>query len=234
HSSAGEHLWSKRLGGTSGDFGTSVASDPAGGVLLAGWTWSPSIELGGGALPSWGLDDIVLAKYSSAGEHLWSKRLGGTGNDFTYSVASDPAGGVLLAGFTSSSSIDLGGGALHYRGSIDIVLARYVEDATPPASTLDPNEVITTSPGPVGAVTGAATDDLAGVASVTVTFVSQSSGKATSVSAGLSCNANRRSCRFRAQPPPTTIPGYYIVTAQATDRARNTESPGPSMTVLVL
>ncbi|MBI4730216.1 MAG: SBBP repeat-containing protein, partial [Acidobacteria bacterium] len=125
YSSAGEHLWSKLLGGTSKDFAYSVASDPAGGVLLAWYTWSSSINLGGGLLFSQGSSDIVLAKYSSAGEHLWAKLLGGTSKDFAYSVASDPAGGVLLAGHTSSPSIDLGGGALFSQGSYDIVLAKY-------------------------------------------------------------------------------------------------------------
>ncbi|MBI4729698.1 MAG: hypothetical protein HY775_09410, partial [Acidobacteria bacterium] len=167
-------------------------------------------------------------------EHMWSKRLGGTYDDGATSVASDPAGGVLLAGRTRSPSIDLGGGALPAQGYYDIVLARYVEDSTAPVSTLGSLPVTTPDPLPVGAVTGAATDELSGVASVTVTFVSQTSGEVTPVAADLACSNDRRSCTFSAHPPLTILPGLYTVTAQATDRARNTESPGPSMTVLVL
>ncbi|MBI4729700.1 MAG: SBBP repeat-containing protein [Acidobacteria bacterium] len=121
----GAHLWSKRLGGASADLGASVASDREGNVLLAGRSRSPSIDLGGGALPSRGSSDIVLVRYSPSGAHQWSKRLGGTGVDVASSVASDWQGNVLLTGWTDSLSIDLGGGTLPSQGGFDIVLATY-------------------------------------------------------------------------------------------------------------
>ena len=54
------------MGGTRMDVGTSVASDPAGNVLLAGYTYSPSVDLGGGPLTSSAVD-LLIGKYSSTG-----------------------------------------------------------------------------------------------------------------------------------------------------------------------
>ncbi|MGH2829777.1 MAG: hypothetical protein ACRDJM_04780 [Actinomycetota bacterium] len=126
YSGQGEHLWSKRIGGQGGDEAHSVATDPGGAVVMAGETDSPSIDMGGGPLTGpVGYSDLVVAKYSPQGEHLWSRRIGGPNWDAAYSVASDSSGAVLVAGRTDSSSIDFGGGPLTGEGSSDIVLAKY-------------------------------------------------------------------------------------------------------------
>ncbi|MGH2829776.1 MAG: SBBP repeat-containing protein, partial [Actinomycetota bacterium] len=161
YSAGGVHVWSKRLGGSGGDFAHSVASDPSGAVLVAGSTFSPSIDMGGGPLSGLGEYDMVLAGYSSSGDHLWSKRLGGTGYDFAYSVASDPLGAVLLAGYTQSDSIDLGGGPLIGTPCCDMVLAKYAWDGTAPVSKLVALPVVSTV---AGRLLGTATDTNAGVA----------------------------------------------------------------------
>ncbi|MCA1839586.1 MAG: SBBP repeat-containing protein, partial [Actinobacteria bacterium] len=124
------HLWSKRLGGTDSDHAYSVASDPSGNVLVAGISNNSSIDLGGGPLPGVGSFDMVVAKYSASGTHLWSKRLGGTGFDYAQSVASDPSGNVLVAGYSQSSSIDMGGGPMPGAGRSDMVVAKYSASGT--------------------------------------------------------------------------------------------------------
>ena len=57
-------------------------------------------------------------------EHLWSKGIGGSGNDEAYSVAVDPAGNVVIVGHFSNS-VDFGGGALVSAGAFDIFVAKY-------------------------------------------------------------------------------------------------------------
>jgi hypothetical protein len=126
YSPAGAHLWSKRLGDTSGwGSAQSITSDSEGNVLVAGHYIGSSIDLGEAPLPSQGMRDIVLAKYSSIGVIRWSKRLGGSAGDEAYSVAADQDGNILVAGMSESSSIDLGGDPLSRQGYEDIVLVQY-------------------------------------------------------------------------------------------------------------
>ena len=119
----GNHLWSKRFGGTSFDFGTSVAVDSAGNVLVTG-EFNGTADFGGGGLTSAGNTDIFVAKYDAAGNHLWSKRFGGTNYDYGYSVAVDSAGKVLVTGYFSGTA-DFGGGGLTSAGQFDIFVAKY-------------------------------------------------------------------------------------------------------------
>jgi beta-propeller repeat-containing protein len=231
YSAAGAHLWSKRLGGSNSDYGSSVASDPSGNVLLGGMTYSSSIELGGGPLSGAGGSDIVVAEYSPTGAHLWSRRLGGSGYDVAYSVASDPSDNVLLGGFTDSSSIELADGPLSGAGSYDIVVAKYI-DAVAPVSALDLQPVTTTGPLPAGQITGTSDDDLSGIESVSVKFEDIATGSVSTIETSLACGEDRNHCTFSVAVPGD--PGSYDVTAQARDRAGNLESPGPSAIILVL
>ena len=120
---SGNHLWSKRFGGIGIEQGSSVTKDASGNVLLTGY-FGNSVDFGGGALVSAGGDEVFLAKYDANGNHLWSKRFGGTFGDYGYSVAVGPAGAVYLAG-AFNITIDLGGGPLVSAGGLDFYLAKY-------------------------------------------------------------------------------------------------------------
>jgi len=86
YSSAGAHLWSKRFGSTGTDVGYGVGVGSGGNDYVAG-TFSGTVNFGGSPLVSAGNSDIFTAKYSSAGAHVWSKRIGGTGNDLADAIA---------------------------------------------------------------------------------------------------------------------------------------------------
>jgi hypothetical protein len=120
-----KHLWSKRFGGSNDDWGNSVFVDSSGNVYVTGWFRSYTIDFGGGALTNAGVDDIFLAKFDSNGNHLWSKRFGGSGDDRGYSVSVDSSGNVYITGYFMSSTIDFGGGALTNAGYADIFLAKF-------------------------------------------------------------------------------------------------------------
>lgn len=233
YSQTGAHLWSRRVGGSASDMGRSIAADGAGNVMIVGSSASPTADFGGGPLSGYGGDDILLAKYSASGTHMWSKRFGGTAADQGLAGASGASGVVALVGAVQSASIDFGGGALGGAGSNDMSVALFKEDATAPSSTLDFNPVATSAPLPSRAVTGTSSDDLSGVDSVSVRFTSLVTGTVVDVVATLTCDQDRRSCRFTA-PTGTVSPGLYSVRARATDRARNTESPGPAATIIVI
>jgi len=122
YSSTGAYVWSKRIGGTGADLAGAVAVDGSGNVVVAG-NFQGTIDCGGGPLTSAGLGDMFIAKYSATGQYLWSKRFGGTGDDYVHGVAVDGVGDVLLTGqFTNT--IDFGGPALTSAGYEDIFLAK--------------------------------------------------------------------------------------------------------------
>src|SRR6185369_10039985 len=55
---------------------------------------------------------------------LWSKRVGGAGNERGYSIAVDQAGDVIVAG-SFEQTVDFGGGPLTSAGSRDVFIAKY-------------------------------------------------------------------------------------------------------------
>jgi len=104
-----KHLWSKRWGAGESEEAKGVAVDGAGNVLVVGIAWGP-IDFGTGVLQPLGGADIFLAKLAPDGSHLWSKRLGGVGDEWATAVAVDLVGNVIVAG-TYAVTVDLGGGA---------------------------------------------------------------------------------------------------------------------------
>jgi hypothetical protein len=117
------HEWSKRFG-TAGSStrGFGVASDPAGNVVFTG-SFTGLVNFGGNDLGAQ-TTDVVLARYSTAGLHLWSKRLGGPAADQAYSVALDAAGNILVTGYFQQSA-GFGGNTLSSNGANDIFVAKY-------------------------------------------------------------------------------------------------------------
>jgi len=117
------HLWSQGFGGTGIDAGYSVAADDSGNVFMTGY-FRGTVDFGGGDLVGAGERDIVVAKYSPTGAHLWSQRFGGLGVEEPRSVAVDPSGNVILTG-KFEGTVDFGGGDLVATGFHDIFLAKY-------------------------------------------------------------------------------------------------------------
>ncbi len=122
YSATGAHIWSRRFGGTLSDSGAAIATDASGNVVVTG-TFEGTVDFGGGALTSAGTKDIFVAKFSSSGTHLWSKRFGGSGADHSTGIAVDDAGDVALTG-KFQGSISFGGSALTSLGSDDAFLAK--------------------------------------------------------------------------------------------------------------
>jgi chitodextrinase len=124
-SPTGAHIWSKNFLSTAWDEGYSISVDDSGNVFITG-SFSYTVDFGGGKVTSVGSSkDIYVAKYSSTtGAHMWSKQLGGSGNDIGYSVAVDSSGNVVITGYFSGT-VDFGGGPLTSAGSYDIFVAKY-------------------------------------------------------------------------------------------------------------
>ena len=113
YDSEGNRLWIRQFGTSASEGAGALAPDGAGGVFVAGWTRG---DLGG---PSAGESDIFLARYDSEGDRLWIRQFGTSSTDGANALAPDGAGGVMVAGFTHGS---LGGPRA---GGMDAWIARY-------------------------------------------------------------------------------------------------------------
>jgi hypothetical protein len=108
------HAWSSRFGDSDTQFGKAVAADALGNVFATGEFWG-TVDFGGGPLTSAGGWDVVVAKLDAAGNHLWSKRFGDGGFQFSEGVAVDGFDNVIITG-TFSNSVNFGGGPLTVGG----------------------------------------------------------------------------------------------------------------------
>jgi hypothetical protein len=121
-SGTGSYRWSKRFGSQGYDAGSSVAADGAGNVVVAG-SFSGTADFGGGALTSKGGLDIILAKFDTTGNHVWSRRYGDALDQTGAGVAVDGAGSVLVTG-ALAGEVNFGGGPLASAGGSDVFLAK--------------------------------------------------------------------------------------------------------------
>ena len=127
---AGNFLWAKSLGGTSEDYGSSIAVDGSGNVYTTGF-FSLTVDFDPGAgtsnLTSAGGQDIFISKLDAAGNFLWAKSIGGTSHEFSYSIAVDGTGNVYTTGyFLETADFDPGAGTsnLVSAGSYDIFISK--------------------------------------------------------------------------------------------------------------
>jgi hypothetical protein len=132
---SGTYLWSRRYGGTGADWIAATAVDKRancdglGGsncIVVTG-RFVGTVDFGGGprSVTGGGGDDLVVAKYTSTGGHLWSRAFGGTDTDRGNAVAVDASGNVIVTGYSRSTTASFGGSALAGAGGNDIIVAKY-------------------------------------------------------------------------------------------------------------
>ena len=123
----GNHIWSNRYGEGSGhDYANGVVVDGSDNIAVAGSFWD-SIDFGGGVLNSVEREDAYLTKLDSAGNHVWSRSFGGSGDQEAEDAALDSSDNLVISG-RFEQNIDLGGGQLASAGSFDIFLAKFDTD----------------------------------------------------------------------------------------------------------
>jgi hypothetical protein len=89
---SGDTLWSKAYGGSEQEEGYSVRQTSDGGYIIAGYTAS----FGNGGF------DVFVVRTNNFGDTLWTKTMGGAGDDIGYCIQETRDGGYIIVGITDS------------------------------------------------------------------------------------------------------------------------------------
>lgn len=93
----GNHVWSRRMGGSEDDGAGGITVDGSGDVYITG-SFRGAARLVADELTSSGDDDVFVLKLSRDGELTWVKQLGGTGADVGNDIDTDSSGNVYVTG----------------------------------------------------------------------------------------------------------------------------------------
>ncbi len=120
--SEGDWLWVSQAGGSDSESGISIKADVGDSVYVTG-IFKGSANFGSYNLSSNGEYDIFIAKIDPAGTWLWANNAGGTSDDYSYSIDTEPAGNVFITGaFTGTADFDTN--SLTSNGAKDIFVAK--------------------------------------------------------------------------------------------------------------
>ena len=114
----GEHVWSKRFGGSSWEFARAV-SVTGEALYLGGRFYSSGIEFGDETFENQGDADFFVLKMDLSGETLWARQYGGPEHDACHGLVGGPDGSVFVTGTSKSHVLDLGGGPVSHVGPLD-------------------------------------------------------------------------------------------------------------------
>jgi hypothetical protein len=113
-----DFTWVKMNGGIGYNQNLSMAKDSHGNIYVCGQYASNAMPLGTFTLASVGGYDYYIVKYDTAGNVLWAKSEGGTGDDYANNIAVDDNGNVFVGGGTNSSQITIGNTTFHDHGML--------------------------------------------------------------------------------------------------------------------
>ncbi len=102
--SAGAIEWQKSLGGSGDDLAYSIVQTTDGGYAVAGRSSSADSDV----TDHHGGYDYWIVKLDNAGAIQWQKSLGGSGDDYAYSIIQTTEGGYAVAGYSNSTGGDVG------------------------------------------------------------------------------------------------------------------------------
>ncbi len=111
--------------------GRSICTDNLGNIYVGGYFNGNTVNfdpIGTHTLSTAGGFDIFIAKYTSSGNYIWAKSIGGTSSDFIQGMVVKDSN-IYITGYFSSSTVDFDPGAgthnLTLKGSNDMFFAKY-------------------------------------------------------------------------------------------------------------
>ncbi len=102
----GKKVWSKTIGGSLNDYGTSIIATNDGNYVIAGYSASKDGDIPGNV----GLHDFYVAKINENGNIIWNKNYGFLGHDHAHKIIQTKDNGYFLAGFSEYEGISGSGG----------------------------------------------------------------------------------------------------------------------------
>lgn len=105
--SAGNFIWAKQISGNNGIAPLALALDTLSNVYITGqFRGTADFDPGVGTadLTATNNYDAFIAKYDSAGNHLWAEQISGGGLQSGYGVATDTFGGVVVTGLYEATA----------------------------------------------------------------------------------------------------------------------------------
>jgi len=135
-SSNGSKLWTKLIGGKSNDHATAVSTSSDGSVYISGYT-SSSFD---GQTNS-GSTDAFITKLSSGGSKLWTKLIGGEGNESSFGVNTSNDGSIYIVGYKDGNIAGKG----DVGGFITKLNSNETFTLTPSATTINEGAVLTST-----------------------------------------------------------------------------------------
>jgi hypothetical protein len=102
----GRTKWVRQIGGTGSDGGDEVAIGPHRNIYVLGDANGPVTFTSSLTLPPTGGRDAWAARYRPDGSLVWATSLGGTGEQQSHGISSDPDGKALVTGeFTGTAQL---------------------------------------------------------------------------------------------------------------------------------
>jgi hypothetical protein len=114
--SDGSFAWVDAMGGTAGESGADIALDGGGNIYLTGtYNGKPDFDPGPGVFAlGTGSPAVFVEKLDSGGNFLWMRKINGTGEDQSSSLAVDTLGSVYATGtFEGTVDFDPGPGTFN-------------------------------------------------------------------------------------------------------------------------
>ncbi|UOK41540.1 MULTISPECIES: hypothetical protein [Flavobacterium] len=98
----GNLVWTKTIGGSQDDFGTSIIATNDGNYVIAGYTGSNDGDIPGNI----GFHDFLITKITGEGNIIWSKNYGFVSHDHAHKVIQLKDGGFFIAGYADYAGIE--------------------------------------------------------------------------------------------------------------------------------
>lgn len=95
-------LWSKTIGGSENDYGTSIAATTDGNYIISGYSGSSDGDVPGNL----GMHDFFLSKITGEGAIIWSKNYGFSSHDHAHKIIQTRDGGFFIAGYADFAGIE--------------------------------------------------------------------------------------------------------------------------------
>jgi len=134
YNSSGQYQWAFNTGlGDNDNAAFDLRVDNSGNLYVAGYFQGTNIDFDPGAgtalLSSNGGFEIFFAKYTTNGQYVFAKSIGGFGTDVARGIELDNSGNIYVIGDFSGMNIDFNPGAgtalLSSNGAADVFFAKY-------------------------------------------------------------------------------------------------------------